>query len=66
MTFDPDEVVTLGGAPMTLRAAVAKVQAIPNGYRSLATIFRKGEPSLLDIDAIDAIAHRLAFISTAE
>ena len=50
---------------MTLRAAVAKVQAIPNGYRSLATIFRKGEPALLDIDAIDVIAHSPAFLLTA-
>jgi hypothetical protein len=64
--FDPDEIVSLGGAPMTLRAAVAKVQEIPAGYRSLATIVREGEPSLLDIDAIDAIAHRLAFILTVE
>jgi hypothetical protein len=29
MTFDPDEIVTLGGAPMTLRIAVVKVRAIP-------------------------------------
>jgi hypothetical protein len=66
MTFDPDEIVTLGGAPMPLRVAVAKVQAIPSSYRSLATIFRRGEPALLDIDAIEAIAASPAFLPKVE
>jgi hypothetical protein len=66
MIFDPDEIVTLGGAPMTLRDAVARVQAIPASYRSLATIVHRGEPALLDIDAIEAIAVSPAFLPKAE
>ena len=66
MIFDPDEMVTLGGVPMTLRTAVARVQAIPSSYRSLATILRRGEPALLDIDAIDVIAKSSAFLPRAE
>lgn len=61
VSLDPDEIVTLGGASMTLRAAVARVQTIPSAYRSLATIARTGEQALLDIDAIDAIAQSKAF-----
>lgn len=64
MAFDPEEIVTLGGAPMTLRRAVAKVHEIPQSYRSLATIFRRrGPPSILDIDAIEAIAFGPAFLA---
>jgi hypothetical protein len=66
MTFDPDEIVTLGWAPMTLRAAVIKVQAIPTEYRSLAVIVRKKEPAFLDIEAIDAIAQSPTFVPTAQ
>ena len=62
MMFDPEEIVTLGGAKMTLRGAVAKVIEIPQSYRNLATIFRQeGHPSILDIDAIEAIALSPAF-----
>ena len=61
MQFDLDETITLGGVAMTLRTAVAKVQEIPSSYRSLATIFRKGQPGILDIEAIDAIAESAVF-----
>lgn len=62
MTFDPkkldlDEEVTLGGnGKMTLRSAVTKIMAAPIGERVIATIFREGEPSILDFPQIEAIA----------
>lgn len=67
MSFDPEEIVTLGGAPMTLRRAVAKVIEIPPSHRGLATIFRrKGPASILDIDAIEALALSPDFVPPAD
>jgi hypothetical protein len=34
MSFDPDEDVTLNGAKMTLRSAVAKIMALPPADRT--------------------------------
>ena len=57
MDYDPDEIVTLHGhAKMTLKTAVAKVMALPPQERATATIFREGEPSILDAAQIEAIA----------
>jgi hypothetical protein len=61
MSFDPDEDVTLNGAKMTLRSAVAKVMALPPDDRMGATIFRNGEPSTLDRTQIEVIADLLGF-----
>jgi hypothetical protein len=57
MNYDPEEIVTLNGsAKMTLKSAVAKVMALPLQERDTATIFREGEPSILDATQIEAIA----------
>jgi hypothetical protein len=56
MSFDPDEDVTLDGAKMTLRSAVATVMALPPDDRIGVTIFRNGDPSSLDRAQIEDIA----------
>jgi hypothetical protein len=56
MSFDPDEDVTLNGAKMSLRSAVAKVMALSPDDRMGATIFRNGEPPILDRAEIEDIA----------
>jgi hypothetical protein len=56
MSFDPDEDVTLNGAKMSLRSAVAKVMALPPDDRIGATIFRNGDPPILDRAQIEDIA----------
>jgi|HubBroStandDraft_6_1064221.scaffolds.fasta_scaffold764218_2 hypothetical protein len=61
MSFDPDEDVTLNGAKMSLRSAVAKVMALPPDDRIGATIFRNGEPPSLDRAQIEDIADLLGF-----
>jgi hypothetical protein len=61
MSFDPDEDVTLNGAKMSLRSAVAKVMALPPDDRIGATISRNGEPSSLDRAQIEDIADLLGF-----
>jgi hypothetical protein len=48
MSYDPDEDVTLNGAKMSLRSAVAKVMALSPDDRMGATIFRNGEPPIPD------------------
>jgi hypothetical protein len=56
MAFDPEEIVTLNGqGKMTLRTAVNRV--LDQELRDLeATIFRDGEPSILDLTQIERIA----------
>jgi hypothetical protein len=61
MSFDPDEDVTLNGAKMTLRSAVAKVMALPPDDRIGVAIFRNGDPSMLDRAQIEDIADLLGF-----
>jgi hypothetical protein len=61
MSFDPDEDVTLNGAQMTLRSAVAEVMALPPDDRIGATIFRDGDPSILHRAQIEDIADLLGF-----
>jgi hypothetical protein len=61
MSFDPDEDVTLNGAKMTLRSAVAKVMALPPDDRIGVTIFRNGDPSILDRAQIEDIADLQGF-----
>jgi hypothetical protein len=61
MSFDPDEDVTLNGAKMSLRDAVAKVMALPSDDRIGATIFRNGDPSMLDRAQIEDIADLIGF-----
>jgi hypothetical protein len=61
MSFDPEEDVTLNGAKMSLRSAVAIVMALPPDDRIGATIFRNGEPSSLDRAQIEDIADLLGF-----
>jgi hypothetical protein len=56
MTYDPDEDVTFNRAKMSLRGAVAKVMALPPDDRIGATIFRNGEPPILDRAEIEEIA----------
>jgi len=57
LNYDPDEdVVTLNGAKMSLQSAVAKVMALPPDDRMGATIFRNGEPPILDRAEIEDIA----------
>jgi hypothetical protein len=57
MAFDPEEIVTLHGqGKMTLRTAVERVLT-RNPRRELApTIFREGEPPILDLAQIEKIA----------
>jgi hypothetical protein len=62
MDYDPDEIVTLDGhAKMTLRTAVAKVMALSPQERATATIFREGEPPILDAAQIEGIAQLPGF-----
>jgi len=56
MIFDPNEIVVLGGAKMTLRKAVIKVLGIPEDYRSLATIRRDTAPTILDFEQIQELS----------
>jgi len=57
MTFDPEEIVTLyGQGQMTLRTAVERVMTRDPMKQSAATIFREGEPSILDLAQIEKIA----------
>ncbi len=57
MAFDQEEIVTLHGqGKMTPRTAVQRVLT-RNPRRNLApTIFREGEPSILDLAQIEKIA----------
>jgi hypothetical protein len=59
MSFDPDEDVTLDGAKMTLRSAVAKVMALPPDDRIGVTISRNGDPAILDRAQIEDIGDLL-------
>jgi hypothetical protein len=56
MAFDPEEIVTLyNQGPMTLWTAVERVRA--RKLQDLdATIFRDGEPTILDLTLIEKIA----------
>jgi hypothetical protein len=56
MPFDPDEGVTLyHQGPMTLRTAVERV--VRQKLQGLeATIFRDGEPPVLDLTQIERLA----------
>jgi hypothetical protein len=56
MAYHPEEIVTLNGAKMTLRTAVRNVMALPPDQRATNSIFREGEPSILDREQIEAIA----------
>ncbi len=57
MTFDPEEIVTLHGqGKMTLRTAVERVLTRNPQTKSVPTIFREGEPSVLDLAQIEKIA----------
>jgi hypothetical protein len=57
MRFDPEEIVTLyGQGQMTLRTAIRKVMTRPTLERAGATIFRTGEPSILDLAKIEQLA----------
>ncbi|MDN3278822.1 hypothetical protein QWJ07_31485 [Frankia sp. RB7] len=58
-TFDPDEIVTLDGAKMTLRKAVARATSLPSN--ALVSVFREGEPPILDRPQLDALARDPAF-----
>ena len=57
-TFDPDEIVTLfGRGQMTLRTAVTRVMAGYKPWNPLdITIFRDGQPSILDLHQIEILA----------
>lgn len=60
--YDPDEIVTLyGHGPMTLKTAVTRVMALPPQERATATIFREGEPPILDATQIEAVARLPGF-----
>jgi hypothetical protein len=53
MTFDPDELVTLTDhGPMKLRFAVARAMVLPPEERDRATIFREGNPAILEFEQI--------------
>jgi hypothetical protein len=56
MAFDPEEIVTLSGqGKMRLQTAVERVMV--RKLRGLdATIFREGNPSILDLTLIEKIA----------
>jgi hypothetical protein len=57
MTFDPEEIVTLHGqGKMTLRTAVERVLTRNPQTKSVPTIFREGEPSVLDLAQIEKTA----------
>jgi putative DNA-invertase from lambdoid prophage Rac len=57
MEFVPDEIVTLyGRGPMELHSAINEVMALPPAERSGATIFRSGNPSILDLAHIEGLA----------
>jgi hypothetical protein len=57
MAFDPEEIVTLHGqGKMTLRTAVERVLTRNPQRELVATIFREGEPSILDLADIEKIA----------
>ncbi len=62
MTFDPDELVTLTNhGSMKLRSAVARAMVLPQEERDRATIARKGEPAILELEQIkDLVAQWLA------
>jgi len=55
--FDPEEIVTLyRQGPMTLWTAVERVMTQRPRDPLDATIFREGEPSILDLAQIEKIA----------
>lgn len=57
MKYDPEEIVTLnGGAKMTLRSAVASIMKLPTDQRAGNSVFREGEPSILDVKQIEELA----------
>jgi hypothetical protein len=57
MTFDPEEIVILHGqGKMTLRTAVERVLTRDPQKHPRATIFREGEPSVLDLAQIEKLA----------
>jgi hypothetical protein len=61
MAYDPNEIVTLNSAKLTLKTAVAKVIALPPQERVTVTIFREGEPPTLDAAQIEDIARLPGF-----
>jgi hypothetical protein len=61
MEYDRDQIVSLNGAQMTFKTAIAKVMALPPGERVKFTIFREGEPPILDAAQIEAIAQLPGF-----
>ena len=65
MNYDREEIVSLNGASMTLRTAIAKVMALVNDKRYPSPIFRdKGkEPPIFDLAQIEAIAELPEFKS---
>jgi hypothetical protein len=57
MKFDPEEIVTLHGqGKMTLRTAVERVLTRNPQTESVPTIFREGEPPILELAQIEKIA----------
>ena len=60
MSFDPEEIVTLPGhGKMSLRGAVAKVMTLRAKHLDayvLASIFRDGDPPILDLHQIEVLA----------
>lgn len=57
MAFDPEEIVTLyGQGRMTLRTAVERVMTRDPLKQPTATIFREGDPSILDLAQIEKVA----------
>ena len=57
MAFDPEEIVTLyGHGQMTLRSAVERALTRDPQKQTGATIFRDGEPPILDLPQIERLA----------
>ena len=59
MALDPDEFVILTDhGPMRLQAAVTRAMMLPPQERDHASIFRNGEPGILNFDLIKHLAIR--------
>jgi hypothetical protein len=58
MSFDPDEIVSTSDTvgPVTLRTAVRQLMAKPPSERTISTVYRSGEPPILDSKQIEALA----------
>jgi hypothetical protein len=57
MALDPEELVTLTDhGPMKLRSAVSRAMLLLPMQRELATIVRRGDPAILNFDAIKNLA----------